>query len=29
LLIFKEDVTAVRWMGILVICLGVFLVSRS
>lgn len=29
LLIFKEDVTAVRWVGILVICLGVFLVSRS
>ena len=29
LLIFKEHVTAVRWVGILVICLGVFLVSRS
>ncbi len=29
LLIFKEDVNALRWAGILVICLGVFLVSRS
>ena len=29
LLIFKEDVTALRWVGIVVICLGVFLVSRS
>lgn len=29
LIIFKEDITAVRWVGILVICLGVFLVSRS
>ena len=29
LIIFKEDITAVRWGGILVICLGVFLVSRS
>ena len=29
LLIFKEDVGAVRWVGIIVICLGVFLVSRS
>ena len=29
LLIFKENVTAIRWVGILVICLGVFLVSRS
>jgi len=29
LLIFKEDVTALRWVGIIVICVGVFLVSRS
>ena len=29
LLIFKENVTALRWLGIIVICLGVFLVSRS
>ena len=29
LLIFKEDVTVLRWMGIVVICVGVFLVSRS
>lgn len=29
LLIFKEDVTALRWVGIVVICFGVFLVSRS
>jgi len=28
-LIFKEDVTALRWVGIVVICVGVFLVSRS
>lgn len=29
LLLFKEDVTALRWAGIAVICAGVFLVSRS
>ena len=29
LLIFKEDVTTLRWLGIIAICLGVFLVSRS
>jgi uncharacterized membrane protein len=29
LLMFKEDVTAIRWIGILAICLGVFLISRS
>ena len=29
LIIFKEDVSAIRWVGIIVICLGVFLVSRS
>jgi len=29
LLIFKEDVNALRWVGIIVICVGVFLVSRS
>ncbi len=28
-LIFKEDVNALRWAGIVVICIGVFLVSRS
>ena len=27
--IFKENVTLIRWIGILTICLGVFLVSRS
>lgn len=26
---FKENVTFVRWLGIAVICLGVFLISRS
>ena len=29
LLIFKEDVTVLRWIGIVVISVGVFLVSRS
>lgn len=29
LLLFKEDVTPLRWLGIIVICVGVFLVSRS
>ncbi len=29
LLIFREDVNALRWAGIIVICIGVFLVSRS
>jgi len=29
IIFFKEDVSLVRWAGILVICLGVFLVSRS
>jgi len=29
LLLFKENVTALRWVGIVVICVGVFLVSRS
>lgn len=29
LLIFKENLTILRWLGIIVICLGVFLVSRS
>jgi len=27
--LFKEDVTMIRWAGIIIICLGVFLVSRS
>jgi drug/metabolite transporter (DMT)-like permease len=27
--IFKENITLIRWTGILTICLGVFLVSRS
>ena len=27
--IFKENITLIRWLGILTICLGVFLVSRS
>jgi len=29
LFILKEDVTLLRWLGIIAICLGVFLVSRS
>jgi uncharacterized membrane protein len=29
LLFFKEEVTILRWFGIIVICLGVFLISRS
>ena len=29
LLLFKEDVTILRWLGIIIICLGVFLVSRN
>jgi uncharacterized membrane protein len=29
LLLFKEDVGVVRWLGIIVICAGVFLVARS
>jgi drug/metabolite transporter (DMT)-like permease len=27
--LFKESVTLVRWIGIIVICFGVFLISRS
>ncbi len=29
MIIFKEDVTILRWVGIIVICIGVYLVSRS
>ena len=29
LVLFREDVTLVRWLGIAVICAGVFLVARS
>lgn len=29
LLFFKEDVGVLRWLGIIVICAGVFIVSRS
>lgn len=29
LLLFKEDVGILRWLGIIVICVGVFLVARS
>jgi multidrug transporter EmrE-like cation transporter len=29
ILLFKENVTLVRWIGIVVICAGVFLISRS
>lgn len=29
LLLFKEDVGLLRWLGIIVICAGVFLVTRS
>ena len=28
-ILFKEEVSILRWIGVLVICLGVFLVSRS
>ncbi|MDD5383087.1 MAG: EamA family transporter [Candidatus Margulisbacteria bacterium] len=28
-LVFKENVTLVRWLGVLVIMVGVFLISRS
>lgn len=27
--IFKENVTLIRWIGIITICFGVFLISRS
>ena len=27
--IFKEDVSIIRWLGVLIICFGVFLISRS
>jgi len=27
--VFKEDVSPIRWLGIIIICLGVFLISRS
>jgi len=27
--IFKENVSLIRWVGILIICFGVFLISRS
>lgn len=29
MLLFKEDVNILRWLGIIVICTGVFLVARS
>ncbi len=29
MLLFKEDVGILRWLGIIVICVGVFLVARS
>jgi uncharacterized membrane protein len=29
LVLFKEDITALRWFGISIICIGVFLVARS
>jgi drug/metabolite transporter (DMT)-like permease len=28
-LIFREHVSALRWLGVVVICAGVYLVSRS
>ena len=28
-ILFKENVTLIRWLGILVIVMGVFLISRS
>ena len=27
--VFKENVSLIRWLGIIVICVGVYLVSRS
>jgi len=27
--VFKENVSLIRWLGIITICLGVFLISRS
>ncbi len=27
--VFKENISLIRWLGIVVICIGVFLVSRS
>lgn len=27
--VFKENISIIRWIGIITICLGVFLVSRS
>jgi len=29
ILLFKENITLIRWLGIFVICFGVFLISRS
>jgi uncharacterized membrane protein len=29
IIIFKENVTAIRWLGIAIICVGVFLVYKS
>ncbi|MBU0573763.1 MAG: EamA family transporter [Candidatus Margulisiibacteriota bacterium] len=29
MIFFKENVTLIRWLGIAVICFGVFLISRS
>ena len=29
MVLFKEDLTALRWLGIIIICIGVFLVARS
>ncbi len=29
LLLFREDVTITRWLGVAVICIGVFIVARS
>jgi len=29
IIFFKESVTLIRWIGIIVICFGVFLISRS
>lgn len=28
-LIFREHITVLRWLGVVVICLGVYMVSRS
>jgi multidrug transporter EmrE-like cation transporter len=28
-ILFKEQISMIRWVGVMVICFGVFLISRS